>query len=129
VYEITHRRVEIIARLAVFIIAEQGPTTNLVVTVMFSRRVVNRQVNYESRYYSPKCRPVFTNPVRLDVKPAFLQHRTPIDKWTKCRHYGQVTKSAFFRTDPLKAAQPILNECFGLKSSVENTWPAARIRS
>jgi hypothetical protein len=34
VNQITHRRAEIIARLALFIIAEQGPTTNLVVMVM-----------------------------------------------------------------------------------------------
>jgi hypothetical protein len=33
--------------------------------------------------------------------------------------YGQVARSAFFRTDPLNGSQPILNECFGLKSSTE----------
>jgi hypothetical protein len=32
--EITHRRAEIIAHLAVFIIAAQSPTINLVVMVM-----------------------------------------------------------------------------------------------
>jgi hypothetical protein len=31
------------------------------------------------------CRLVFTNPVHLDEKPAFLQHSLPIGKWTICR--------------------------------------------
>jgi hypothetical protein len=34
VYEIIHRRAEIIPRLAVFLVAEQSPTINLVVVVM-----------------------------------------------------------------------------------------------
>jgi hypothetical protein len=32
---------------------------------------------------------------------------------------GLPDPGAFFRTDPLNGAQPILNECFALKSSTE----------
>jgi hypothetical protein len=39
--------------------------------------------------------PVFTDPVHLDVKPAFLQHRTLIDKWTTWRLFGHVARIPF----------------------------------
>jgi hypothetical protein len=31
----------------------------------------------------------------MDKKPAFLQHRSPIGKWTICRLYGQMEKFRF----------------------------------
>src|ERR1700687_1920057 len=45
-----------------------------------------------------ECRPTFKNALtqprllEMDVKPAFLQRRTLIDKWTTCRLFGQVDK-------------------------------------
>lgn len=39
------------------------------------------KVNPESGWV-PKCRPMFINPIQLNVKPDFLQHRTLIDNWT-----------------------------------------------
>ena len=44
----------------------------------------------ECRFKVLVSRPVFTNPIHLDVKSAFLQHRTLIDKWTTWRRYTQV---------------------------------------
>jgi hypothetical protein len=42
--------------------------------------------------------------VQVDEKPAFLQHRTLIDKWTTCRLHGQVTRTVFSVSDHLRAA-------------------------
>jgi hypothetical protein len=51
--------------------------------------------------------------IHLDEKPAFLQHRTPIDKWTKWRLFVQVESTsveavntrAFAITNPTEERQ------------------------
>ncbi len=50
------------------------------------------------------------------------RERAAAGKLTRCRLFGQVTRSAFFSTDPLNGAQPILNECFGLYSLFLLSW-------
>jgi hypothetical protein len=50
--------------------------------------------------------PVFTDPVHLDVTPAFLQHRTLIGKWTICRLFGQVTTACFLLLIELRTRKP-----------------------